>query len=190
MLIVVVICLATLCLVHRAIAEDIDPDADVPDASTLDSSPPDQVLEIPQQCDKDAVAALCDRTPDTAMSSDPAVDLPVDAADVGSLSDYTNQNAAIEASAAGTMNVPVGFYPPLLAPGPVIVSSGAGGPGAYQQWAGGPGSYQQWASGPGTYRSFVPSPGYIQPMPLGYRPGFANFGAHPFSMGGGHFGRR
>jgi hypothetical protein len=190
MLIVAGIFLATLSLAHRAIADDINPDADVPDASTLDSAPPDQVLEIPQQCDQDAVAMLCDRTPDTATSSDPDADLPVDAADVGSLSDYTNQNAALEASAAGTMNVPVGFYPAVIAPGPVIVSSGAVGPGAYPQWAAGPGSYQQWARGPGTYRSFAPGPGYIQPMPLGYRPGFANFGAHPFSMGGGHFGRR
>ena len=30
-----------------------------------DPSPPKQVLEIPQQCDQDAVAMLCDRSVDT-----------------------------------------------------------------------------------------------------------------------------
>jgi hypothetical protein len=186
MLIVAGILLAMLTRVPRAMADDIDPDADVPDASTLpDFSPPDQVLEIPQQCDQDAVAMLCDRSPEPATSSDADADSSqdpsIDTADVGTLSDYTNQNAALEASAAGTMNVPAGFYPPVLAPGPVIVSSFG---------AGGPGTYQQWASGPGFYRSMVPGPGYIQPMPLGYRPALGNFGAQPFGMGGGHFGRR
>ncbi|HVN28662.1 MAG TPA: hypothetical protein VMT64_09265, partial [Candidatus Binataceae bacterium] len=127
MLIVAAILLAMITVAHRAMADDINPDADVPDASTLpDTSPPDQVLEIPQQCDQDAVAALCDRTPDTAMSSatatpsDPDMNSSIDTADVGTLDDYTNQNAAIEASAVGTMNVPVGFYAAPLAPGPII----------------------------------------------------------------------
>jgi len=207
-LIVAAILLVTLALAPRAKADDIDPDADVPDASTLpESSPPDQVLEIPQQCDQDAVAALCDRTPTTADSdddsstpvaasdpdeTDPAADPSINTADVGTLSDYTNQNAAIEASAAGTMSVPVGFYPPVLAPAPVVVSSGAlaPGPGAYSQWAGGPGTYQQWAHGPGMYRMPNFGPGYIPRMPMGYHASLGHFGPRPFSFGGGHFGRR
>jgi hypothetical protein len=194
MLFVVAILLAILTRAPKAIADDIDPDADVPDASTLDSSPPDQVLEIPQQCDQDAVAALCDRTPDTAAAAeatpaDSDADVPVDAADVGSLADYTNQNSAIETSAPGTMNVPVGFYPPLLSPGPVIVSSGAfaTGPGVYPQWVGGPGTYQPWTRGPGAYTPHPIGPAYIPSM--GFHPSFGGFGVHPFA-GGGHFGRR
>jgi hypothetical protein len=194
MLFVVAILLAILTRAPKAIADDIDPDADVPDASTLDSSPPDQVLEIPQQCDQDAVAALCDRTPDTATAAeatptDSDADVPVDAADVGSVADYTNQNSAIETSAPGTMNVPVGFYPPLLSPGPVIVSSGAfaTGPGVYPQWVGGPGTYQPWTRGPGAYTPHPIGPAYIPSM--GFHPSFGGFGVHPFA-GGGHFGRR
>jgi len=45
-----------------AFADDISPDADVPDISTLtDSKPDSQVLEIPQQCDQNSVAIPCDR---------------------------------------------------------------------------------------------------------------------------------
>jgi hypothetical protein len=196
MFLVVAILLAMLTHAPKAIADDIDPDADVPDASTMDPTPPDQVLEIPQQCDQDAVAMLCDRTPDAAAAaavtpSDADADDPTDDADVGSLDDYTNQNAAIETSAPGTMSVPVGFYPPLLAPGPVIVSSGAlaTGPGAYPQWASGPGTYQPWTRGPGAYVPHPIGPAYIPAMPLGFHPGFGGFGVHPFA-GGGHFGRR
>ncbi len=170
-----------LSVAPRARAEDIDPDADTPDYNTIaESSPPNQVLEIPQQCDQDAVAALCDRSTDStsASDSDPDADFPADA-DVGSLSDYANESIAPELSMPGTMNVPVGLYAPaVLAPGPVIVSSSPGGPG----------SYQQWTRGPGVYQPMVMGPGYIPPMPLGYHPGFASptFGA----MNMGHFGRR
>jgi hypothetical protein len=185
--------MAILSVASGAGAENIDPDADIPDYGAIaDSSPPNQVLEIPQQCDQDAVAALCDRSADTTATSDPDADadLPADA-DVGSLSDYANESIGPEMSAPGTMNVPVGLYAPaVLAPAPFVVSSGPGGPGYYQQWANGPGAYQQWTRGPGIYRPMGMAPSYIPPMPLGYRPGFG-FGAHPFSgMGGGHFGRR
>jgi hypothetical protein len=188
--------MAILSVASRAGAENIDPDADIPDYSAIaDSAPPNQVLEIPQQCDQDAVAALCDRSTDSAPSSDadsdPEADFPADA-DVGSLSDYANESIGPEMSAPGTMNVPVGLYAPaVLAPAPFVVSSGPGDPGTYQQWASGPGAYQSWTRGPGIYRPMGMGPGYIPPMPLGYRPGFGGFGAHPFSaMGGGHFGRR
>jgi len=188
-LITAAVVLAMLAVAPRAIADDINPDADVPDLGTLtDSSPPNQVLEIPQHCDQDAVAVLCDRSTDSAMSSDSDANLPNDA-DVGSISDYNNQNIATEMSGAGTMNVPVGLYPPtILAPAPVIVSSGVRGPGSYQQWARGPGSYQSMTMGP----AMTMGPGYIQPMPLGYRPGLgANFGALRFSpMNAARFGRR
>jgi hypothetical protein len=189
-----VVLMAMLAVASRASAEDIDPDADIPDYSAIaDSAPPNQVLEIPQQCDQDAVAALCDRSTDATATpdSDPEADFPADA-DVGSLSDYANESIGPEMSAPGTMNVPVGLYAPaVFAPAPFIVSSGPGGPGTYQQWASGPGAYQPWPRGPGIYRPMGMGPGYIPPMPLGYRPGFGGFGVHPFSaMGGGHFGRR
>ncbi len=203
----------------RAIADDINPDADVPDISTTDATPANPVLEIPQQCDSDSVAVLCDRSsddssppidataaapaPDTSGSNDVASN-----PDVGSVYDYANQNITNEASAMGTMNVPLGVAAPgypVLSPGPVVVSSEpavvssgpgayqqwAAGPGSYQQWAPGPGSYQQWTPGPGSYQSIVPGPGYIAPMPLGYRPYGAGGGFAPHMMGGfrGHFGR-
>jgi hypothetical protein len=202
----------------RAIADDINPDADVPDSSTLaDSSPPNQVLEIPQQCDQASVAVLCDRSSD---DSSPSPGASADAAnggasdsndlannpDPGSVYDYANQNITNEASAAGTMNVPMGVYVPgypVLSSAPRIVSSGpigpgsyrqwAGGPGSYQQWAGGPGSYQQWAAGPGSYQQMAPGPGYVQPLPLGYRSYGLGGGFGPRLFGGvgeGHFGRR
>jgi hypothetical protein len=191
---------ATLVAAPRAIADDINPDADIPDASSLSDadSPPNQVLEIPQQCDQDSVAILCDRSEDESSPSPDAnaVATSADAngssavannPDLGSVYDYANQNITSEASAAGTMNVPAyGTGYPVLSPGPAIVSSG---PGGYQQWAAGPGSYQQWAAGPGSYQQLAPGPGYIQPMPLGYRPyGLtSNFAPRPF---GGGFGRR
>ncbi len=203
-LVLLAMLLAMLVSAPRAIADDIDPDADVPDSSTLgDSTPPNQVLEIPQQCDQASVAVLCDRSSDdSSVSSDESANTSDDGAsnssdlannnpDLGSVYDYANQNITTEASAAGTMNVPVGIYAPrypVLSPAPIVVPSG---PGSYQQWAGGPGSYQQWAGGPGSYQQMVPGPGYIQPMPLGYRPyGVGGgFGPRPLGMSGG-FGRR
>jgi len=184
--------LAMLAVASRASADDINPDADIPDYTAIaDSAPPNQVLEIPQQCDQDAVAELCDRSTDTAPPADSNPDFPADA-DVGSLSDYASESIGPELSAPGTMNVPVGLYAPGgLAPATFIVSSGPGGPGTYQQWASGPGTYQQWTRGPGVYQPMVMGPGYIPPMPLGYHPGFGGgFGARPFAMSGGHFGRR
>ena len=208
-LVFVAVLTAILASAPRVIADDINPDADVPDISTLtDSTPANPVLEIPQQCDQDSVAVLCDRSADySSPSSDlnaaaPNVD-PNDSSalannpDLGSVYDYANQNITNEASVTGTMNVPVGVYVrgyPVLSPAPTIVSSGLpNGPGSYQQWAGGPGSYQQWARGPGSYQQMAPGPGYIAPPPLGYRPyGLGGgFGPrHLGGIGGGHFGHR
>jgi hypothetical protein len=208
-LIVLGLLVLTLVGASRAIADDIDPDADVPDISTMnDTTPPNPVLEIPQQCDQDSVAVLCDRSSEdnSSTSTDatalagPSVD--ADGANdsnaddsnndvannpnVGSVYDYANQNITNEASALGTMSVPLGGglpgYP-ALAPSPVVVSSG---PGSYQQGTSGPGAYQQWATGPGSYRQWAPGPGYMPRMPLGYHPyGAAGAFAHSF---GGHFG--
>lgn len=204
-LVVLATLLAMLASAPRAIADDIDPDADVPDSSTLgDSTPPNQVLEIPQQCDQASVAVLCDRSSDdSSVSSDESANTSDDGAsdssdvannnpDLGSVYDYANQNITNEASAAGTMNVPVGIYAPgypVLSPAPRVVSSG---PGYYQQWAGGPGSYQQWVGGPGSYQQMAPGPGYIQPLPLGYHPYGLGGGFAPRPFGGmsGGFGRR
>lgn len=170
-----VVLLATLAAIVvlplRALADDIDPDADIPEMSSLDdSSPPNQVLEIPQQCDQASVAALCDRSSDGVLSY-PDDNSTADA-DVGSASDYANQDITTEASAPGTMYVPGWVYPayPVTVPAPVIVGTRSFGPG----------TYSQWASGPGTYRSFAPGPGYIQPPPLGYPPYGGSFGARPF----------
>ena len=130
--------------------------------------------------------------------------------DVGSASDYANQNVANDAVMAGMLNapngynmtgynmsgynVPNGYYVPsypALAPAPGYV---APGPGGYQQWASGPGTYQQWARGPGTYQQMAPGPGYIQPMPMGFHPyGVGgSFGSMPLGggIGGGHLGHR
>jgi hypothetical protein len=174
----------------RAIADDINPDADVPDISTTDATPVNSVLEIPQQCDSDSVAVLCDRSADdssmTADANAPASNLDASGSNdvasnpnVGSVYDYANQNITNEASAMGTMSVPLGYVSgyPTISPAPMVVS---GGPGSYQQWTGGPGSYRQWA----------PGPGYIAPMPLGYRPSGLGGAFGPHLMGGfrGHFG--
>src|SRR5271168_112297 len=71
-----------LAIAPRAIADDIDPDADVPDISTLsDPTQVNPVLEIPQQCDQDSVAVLCDRSADDGSAS-PDVDANADGADV------------------------------------------------------------------------------------------------------------
>ncbi len=181
-LVVLAMLMAMLASAPRAIADDINPDADVPDFSTLaDSTLPNQVLEIPQQCDQDAVAVLCDRSADASMASGGDENLANDP-NLGSVYDYANQNITNEASAAGTMNVPM-YAPGYLMPAPMILSLRPFGPGAYQQWAGGPGAYQQMA----------PGPGYIQPPPLGYRPyGLGGgFGPRRFvGFGGGRFGRR
>jgi hypothetical protein len=192
-LILLTILTIMLARVPGARADDIDPDADVPDIGAVaDSTPPNSVLEIPQQCDQDSVGVLCDRTSDiSSTSSDASATATATAANVdagdsndvvsnpnlGSVYDYANQNITNEASAMGTMSVPLGYGSgyPVLSPAPVVVSSGGMGPGFYQQWTHGPGSWQ-----PRT-----PGPGYLTPMPLGY---------HPFGMGGGfgggHFGRR
>ena len=77
-LIFLVMLTAMLTIVPRAIADDIAPDPDAADASSVvDSSPPNQVLEIPQQCDQASVAVLCDRSSDdSSMSSDASADIP------------------------------------------------------------------------------------------------------------------
>ena len=172
-----------------AIADDIDPDADIPDISTLaDPTPTNQVLEVPQQCGPESVAVPCNRSVDDgSSSSDAYVNAPngdsIDFAnnpDAGSVYDYANQNTAIDAS-AGAINVPYDAYVPgyaVLSPAPTIVSPSATGPGSYQQWAPGPGSFQQR---------------YVAPQPLGYRPYglVGGFGRPAYtSIGGNHFGRR
>src|SRR5579872_839551 len=165
---------------------DIDTDAVSESvAAPTDSSMANQVLEIPQQCDQDAVAVLCDRSTDAAIAADEE-DSVASEPDAGSVYDYANQNIIGEASSTGTTNLPAGVLVPeytALSRGPVVLSSHTDGPG----------SYQQWASGPGSYPQFAPGPGFIAPMPLGYhpyglRPSFGPRAFHSFSAG--HFGRR
>jgi hypothetical protein len=207
-LILLAMLIAILTNAPRAIADDIDPDADIPDISTMtDTTPVNPVLEIPQQCDQDSVAVLCDRSADDSSSSadadaaapnpdaEDSGDVASNPPDVGSVYDYANQNITNEASAMGTTSVPLGVAVPaypVLSPGPVVVSSApVMGPGSYPQWTAGPGAYQQWVRGPGTYRSFVPGPG--SPMAFGYHPFGAGVGFGGRSFGGfagGHFGRR
>ena|SRR3984885_351457 len=167
-------------------SDDTDTDAVSESVSTpADSSMANQVLEIPQQCDQDAVAVLCDRSTDAAIAADED-DSVANEPDTGSVYDYANQNIIGEASSTGTTNLPAGILVPEyapLSPGPVVVSAHTEGPG----------SYQQWASGPGTYQQFAPGPGFVAPMPLGYRPyGLGpSFSPGPFhSFGGGRFGHR
>lgn len=129
-----------------------------------------QVLEIPQQCDKDAVAMLCDRGEAPPAPSDPhsaadpdaqsqasaagqeAQDPSADPATYGSIEDYENQYATAEAG-SGALFVPVPVYVPMrptyLVPAPVIVN-----------------------------RPPVAGPHYLRPLPFGGR------------FGGGHFRRR
>ena len=195
-LFLIVILTAMIVYACTALADDINPDADVPDISTLtDSKPDSQVLEIPQQCDQNSGAIPCNRNVSDSPSSlddayanagnDGASDL-VDNPEVGSVYDYSNQNYTNEALAEGAVNVPMGVYAPGypgLSPAPTIVSSSPVGPG----------SYQQWASGPGTFQQTVRGPGFISAQQLGYRPyGFASsFGRPSFgNFGGGRFGRR
>lgn len=127
-----------------------------------------QVLEIPQQCDKDAVAMLCDRGESPAAQGDAlsamdpdaqsqasatgqgAQDPAADPGTYGSIEDYENQYATAEAG-SGALYVPVPVYVPIrpmyLMPAPVIVN-----------------------------RAPAPGPHYLRPLPFGHR----------FS-GGGHF---
>ena len=170
--------------------------------TSVESSDPNQVLEIPQQCDKGAVASLCDRPASSdasaSGSADPLADPsqvttaapnaagvdPSQAAlpqNVGSIDDYQNQNLPEASGGPVYVAVPEPVYVPqysYLSPGPVIVPNG----------------------------SFA-GPRYVQPMPLGFQPGgvrpFNSFGPRPFGggfggnhgvgveFGGGHFaGRR
>ena len=195
-LFVLAILTATLVFAPIALADDINPDADVPDISTLaDSEPENQVLEIPRQCDQNSRMIQCsgfqgDSSPSPTDAyayspNDSASDLAT-SPNVGSDYDYANQNYTNEGWAAETMTVPTGAYAsgfPVLSPAPMIVSPNIVGPGSHQQWAGGPGTFQQPVRGPGS----------LSPQPFGYRRyGFARgFGRPPFSsFGGGHFGRR
>jgi hypothetical protein len=194
-LFVLAVLTATIVYAPIALADDINPDADVPDISTLaDSEPENQVLEIPQECDQDMGALPCNRSLDNSSSiSDTYADPPNDgesdlanSPNVGADYDYANQNYTDEGLAEGTTAVPMGIYAPgypALSPAPMMVSPNLVGPG----------SYQQWASGPGTFQQSVPGPGYISPQPPGYRPyGFASGSGRPAfgSFGGGHLGRR
>jgi hypothetical protein len=193
-LFVLAVLTAAIVYAPMALADDINPDADIPDISTLSDSPENQVLEIPQECDQDMGALPCNRSlDDRSATSDAYADPPNDresdlanSPDVGADYDYANQNYTDESLTAGTTAVPTGIYAPgypALSPAPIMVSPNLVGPG----------SYQQWVSGPGTFQQPVPGPGYISPQPPGYRPyGFASgFGRPPFSsFGGGHFGHR
>ena len=187
-IVLVALLVAMLTMAPKARADDSDgSDTDtVAESSTVassgtDSSMANQVLEIPQQCDQDAVAVLCDRSTDTSTAADEDESLASEP-DAGSVFDYANQNIINDASSTGTTNLPVGVFAPAyvpLSPAPNVVSSQLTGPGAYQQWA----------SGPGFYHQFAPGPGFIAPMPLGYHP--YGFGPRPFgSFGAGHFGHR
>jgi hypothetical protein len=190
-MILLLLMVAILTMAPKARAEDgddtdIDTDAVSESVSApSDSSMANQVLEIPQQCDQDAVAVLCDRSANAAIGADEDESVASEP-DTGSVYDYANQNIIGEASSSGTTNLPAGILVPeypALSPPPVVVSSHVEGPG----------SYQQWASGPGTYQQFAPAPGFVAPMPLGYRSyGLGgSFGPGPFhSFGGGRFGRR
>ena len=150
-LIIFAMLVAILTTAPLAIADDIDPDADIPDISTMtDTTPVNPVLEIPQQCDQDSVAVLCDRSADDSSPSadvdaaapnadaDDSGDVASNPSDVGSVYDYANQNITNEASAMGTTSVPLGVAVPgypVLSPGPVVVSSAPlMGPGSYPQW--------------------------------------------------------
>src|SRR5260221_13819380 len=101
------ILLAMLTVASRAIADDINPDADIPDASTLDSTPANPVLELPQQCDEDSVAMLCKSSSDATSTADAtsgpdsgvssfASAYPA-SADGSSANAYGNQNVAHDA---------------------------------------------------------------------------------------------
>lgn len=166
-----------LAIAPMALADDMNTAPDPVASAELSES--NQILEIPQQCDKDSVAVLCDHaassTADPSASSDPAQATaqapanqpdpsqaaPANDADVGSIDDYQNQNAPAYVAVPEYVYVPQYTY---LAPAPVIVSNGSFG-----------------------------GPRYVSPMPLGFQPGgvrpggFAGFGPRPF--GGGSFGR-
>jgi hypothetical protein len=189
-LVALLIAMLTMAPKARADGDDDGSDTDAvaesspPDSSSTDPSMANQVLEIPQQCDQDAVASLCDRSTDASIAADEDESL-ANEPDPGSLYDYANQNIINDASSTGTTNLPVGVFAPeymRLSPAPNVVSPQLIGPGAYQQWA----------SGPGTYQQFAPDPGFIAPMPLGYHPYFGpSFAPHPFhSFSAARFGRR
>jgi len=169
--------IAVFAFVRTARAQDLedgDPDT-LADATASDSS--NQVLEIPQQCDPDSVAFLCDRSSDASSEPDADVSLAGEP-DTGSVYDYANQNIINDVSNTGTTNLPVGVlgYVPLL-PAPAVVQPI------------GPGTYEQWASGPGTYQQFAPGPGFVSPI-RPYGPAM-NFGPRPLNnFGGGRFGHR
>lgn len=191
----------------RAIADDINPDADIPDASTLDSTPANPVLELPQQCDQDSVAMLCNKSSADATSTADAEAEGSNFAgdpsgysaggyaanvDVGSANDYANQNVANDAMMAGMLNAPSGGYNMTgynmsgynVPSGYYVPSYPALAP-APGYVAPGPGGYQQWASGPGTYQQWARGPGTYQQLAPG--PGYIQPMApafHPYGLGG------
>lgn len=120
----------------------------------------DQVLEIPQQCDKDAVAVLCDRGETGADSADqqaqqqdqsPAA-APGPGEVVGSLDDYQNQQETIDPTAVYYVPVPV--YVPVY---PIYRTMPA----------------------PGGVPSVPSGTHFLRPLPMPHRPGAF----------GGRFGR-
>ena len=207
-LIIFAMLVAILTTAPLAIADDIDPDADIPDISTMtDTTPVNPVLEIPQQCDQDSVAVLCDRSAD---DSSPSAD--VDAAAPMPTPTTPAMSPAIRRTSVRFTTTPTRTLPTRLPrwapsacrsesrcrdirccrPGPVVVSSAPlMGPGSYQQWTGGPGAYQQWAGGPGSYRSLVPG-SWVHRTDAVRISSIRRSGAvsgHAFVRSGGHFGR-
>lgn len=127
-----------------ALADDLGSPPPPEAGASADWTEVNQVLEIPQQCDKDAVAMLCDRGENTSSSpfadgdQDGTSQAPADAqnssADAGSygsIEDYENQYATAE-TAAGALYLPAPVYVPMrptyLVPAPVIVRPPPAGP--------------------------------------------------------------
>lgn len=135
-------------LVAASCARADDLTAPAPGASS-DFNDVNQVLEIPQQCDKDAVAVLCDRgESDSTPQNDASAQPPTDSGSVedgsappsaetsadnanavyGSIDDYQHQYETAESSAAA-IYLPAPVYVPMaprytfLAPAPYVIGS-------------------------------------------------------------------
>ncbi len=159
-----------------AIANDLRP-AVPDDESVSESSEANQVLEIPQQCgDETDTPCTADSTDDDASTPDqPLAAVPDSSTDdpgndgssgpeVGSVDEYVNQDAPVQAASSAPIWVAVPRNTEL-SPAPMIVTPRPMGPGFYQQWTTGPGFIQQPIRGPG----------FIQPMPFAFG-GMRSFG--------------
>jgi hypothetical protein len=131
---------ATMAAAPLALADDLGSPPPLEPGASADWTEVNQVLEIPQQCDKDAVAMLCDRgeavpAPDDPFAAaDPNAQSPADAqaaqdaaqaGNYGSIEDYENQYATAE-TANGALFVPAPVYVPMrpmyLSPPPVVIN--------------------------------------------------------------------